>query len=165
MGKQVNFYLTPSDFLGVKTLIDTIEPCFILHSRSKSNEPLIVDDFAVRDGEDDWLFYYLVRQCDILDVKMRAVPSQGYWVIDETHSPVIELNKCFFNENTLGRGRIYFNEKYYNDNSVLIQKPDAFKIWANAILRHVRKKLIRKDDFYWGEEASLLSNASRCKIR
>lgn len=164
MGKQVNFYLTPSDLVDVEALINTIEPCYILHSRSKSNEPLVIESFTMKEKGNDWWDFYLVRQCDILDVKMEEVPSQGYWSIDGMQSPVIKFNKCPFDGFTLGRGRIYFNEKYYGANASLTYKPDAFKVWANTILRRVKKKLLKKDDFYWGEEANRLSLDPRYKI-
>jgi hypothetical protein len=104
---------------------------------------------------EDWLHLFLVRPDDVEQVVARHVPAQGYWSVDALPSPVVEFQRCFFDGKVLRRGRVYFVENYYDSSGVLVQKPEPFRKWAQAVLGLVRRKLHRQGPDYIGADAKM----------
>jgi hypothetical protein len=113
---------------------------------------------------------WLVRPCDLPAVVLRHVPAQHYWAVDTTMagSPVVEYG-FFWQSTSMGsaslresltsmgvrEGRLWF-EKYYVENDAWAEKPPDFVLWAEGILRFVRKHF-RRDadaDLYVGPHAA-----------
>jgi len=106
----------------------------------------------IEDGK-PWLYFYLVQPDKVDDVVMIHVPEQGYWTVDVHRSPVVQFNQCFFNGETLRRGRVYYIDKFYGPDKELVIKPEAFKKWAKAVFSAVRKVLKKHGSDYSGKEA------------
>lgn len=160
MGKQVNFFLMQTDIVLLEDKLRNIEPLVVIRNRSNTSIPEKLDSLNfVEDGR-QWLSFYILRLDDFEYVHMKYVAAQGYWVVDELRSPVIEFDGCFFNGDVLRRGRIYFNEKYYGENGELIEKPELFRGWANKILVKTRRSLMKYGMSYIGEDAKNWSDSS-----
>jgi len=153
MGKQLNFYLMPSDIATLEQTIRAIEPLYVLHNRSSFSNPQILNGLNHLDGGLRWLFYYIVRQEDIKDVIMKYVPAQKYWTVDVLKSPVVEFHSCYFDELNLRRGRLYYIDKYYGDSNEVVIKPESFQKWAKSILVKTRNSLIKIDNDYFGVDS------------
>lgn len=153
MGKQVNFVLLPSDLKVLEEELGHIGPFIVLHSRSKSEEVKRLGGLGTDKSGEDWLYLFLVRPEDVELVITQPVATQGYWSIDALRSPVIEFQRCFYDGHRLRRGRAYFVEEYYDANKHLVQKPEAFRIWAQSVLNTIRRKLRRQGADYFGSEA------------
>lgn len=153
MGKQVNFVLLPSDLKVLEEELGHIGPFIVLHSRSKSEEVKRLGGLGTDKSGEDWLYLFLVRPEDVELVITQPVATQGYWSIDALRSPVIEFQRCFYDGHRLRRGRAYFVEEYYDANKHLVQKPEAFRIWAQSVLNTIRRKLRRQGADYIGSEA------------
>lgn len=143
MGHQVNFYLAPQDLVLLETRFRKIEPMFVLHSRSLTSAPQIVESAGSIDDPKPWLYYFLVRIHELDEVVMRHVPAQGHWTVDVVSSPVVELTRSFFDGRILRRGRLYYVDSFYGANEVLVTKPLAFRGWAESLLGATRKLLMK----------------------
>lgn len=154
MGKQVSFFMLPSDIDSLEVTFERIEPFIILHSRSNSATPRRLSSINPSIGAEDWLYLYLVRPEDIGRVLLKHVPNQDYWLIDVIRSPVVELQRCFFDGKLLRRGRAFFTEKYYDSNGILIQKTESFKLWAKSVLKAIKKDSNKNGSDYIGKDAA-----------
>ena len=138
MGHQVNFFLLPSDLPTIEDAIrKTGDVCF-LSDRTPTAEPTGLETLALdlTDTGGFPLHAYVARREDLGNVTMRHVPAQGYWLIDSTRSPVIELDRCFFDGSVLKRGRMYFA----TDLRFLPELPDPdFVKWGDRVLNRLRK--------------------------
>ena len=155
MGKQATFVLLPGDLTALEVEIARVEPFTVLHSRSSSKEVRSLSALDPTKAGEDWLHLFLVRPSDVKRVVTQHVPAQGYWSVDALRSPVIEFQRCFFDGKVLRRGRVYFNESYYDLSGVLVQKPEAFRKWARVVLSTIRRNLHRQGPDYIGPEAKM----------
>jgi hypothetical protein len=153
MSSQINFYITQKDLANIEVALKTSDEFFILHSSSPTSAPHIVDTMVCKPGETQWLFYYLVRKSDLDKVLMHYVEKQNYWSIDSVRSPVIEFDSCYLSENILRRGRVYYVNKFYDDEGILVGKPEDFCIWAKQIFLKIRKFLKKHEKDYIGTDA------------
>jgi hypothetical protein len=143
----------PSDVAELERGIGRLEPIVIVHSRSPSAQPRVVPSLNLSEGGQRWLFYFLVREPELVDVVTEHVPAQGYWAIDVVRSPVIEFTSSFFDGEVLRRGRIYCVDGFYREGAGWVEKPQRFRTWARAVLRTARKTLKRRGTDYIGLEA------------
>jgi hypothetical protein len=98
---------------------------------------------------------YLVRLRDLSDVVVKEVPAQSHWVVNSLFSPVVELDRCFYNGEVLKPGRLYYEDGFF-DRDKWVKKPPEFTAWAKRILAAARKtlKYDRQILAYLGPEAS-----------
>lgn len=153
MGHQVNFYLDQDDTKKIESVLRSIGPLLVLHSRSGQPEPRVVDCLLHDEDSRSWLFYHLVRPEDLDGVNLRHVPAQGYWTVDVLTSPVVEFNGCFFDGAILRRGRVYYVDGFYDANQQWKMKSTGFRDWAKAALGGTRKALKKHQSDYIGTGA------------
>lgn len=153
MGHQVNFYLDPSDTVTVEHAVRSIEPLFVLHSRSQGPTPKVLDSFNVEDEGKPWLFLYLVRPEDLNQVVTSHISAQGYWSVEVLESPVIELTRCFFDGSVLRRGRLYYVDGFYDTDQCWREKPEGFRRWARDVLKKTKRVLKKHQSDYIGSGA------------
>ncbi len=149
MSHQVNYFLTLSDFQAVFERIKKAGPVLVLSSRSPSSSPLVVTEQDLMGGTRS-LFFKLVRPEDLPLVITEHVPTQGYWVVDEQKSPVIEFGRCYFDDKILRRNRLYYTDGDYDATGAWIEKSDEFKTWAKAVFRATKKGLTCLKHVYSG---------------
>ncbi len=167
MGKQINFYLAPNDIRDLEQRISKSEPIIFLHDRSPKEFPRIVNSLQDEENGHRWLFYYLVRKSDLSKILMKYVATQNYWSIDELRSPVIEVNVSFFDGNSLGPGRVFYQERYYDKNGNNVEKSNDFKKWAKSVFYQTKKGLTKekKDLRYKGKQAKELADSGKIILR
>jgi hypothetical protein len=153
MSHQLNFHATPADVAELEAAFRALEPMAIIHSRSPTVEPRAVPSLRLEEGGQPWLFYYLVRERDLVDVVTRHIPAQGYWTVDVLRSPVVEFNSCYFDRKILRRGRLYYLDGFYGENEAWVEKPEAFRLWAKAVRKFAWKSLTKHDADYIGRDA------------
>lgn len=160
MGQQINFYMTPRDLeIAMKHIMGCGE-YVILHYKSSQSKPNVVPNLEFEENGKPWLYFYLTRSEFLPLIKMYEVPAQKYWAIDSLRSPVLELNRSFFDGKNLRMGRIYFHTNYYDDVGRKVTKSEAFLIWTKCILAVMKKtlKLDRSLGVYIGTDAMVVSN-------
>jgi hypothetical protein len=155
MGSQLNYFVIPADMRLLETAFRSIEPMFVLTHYSPTADLHTVKNFAHVDSGKFELYFALVRPVDLSLVITRYVSAQNHWVIDTMRSPVVEVTGCFFDDNVLRRGRLYFNNSYYREDGELIIKSEAFCKWGRALISTARRQLVKRPDsfFYIGAEA------------
>lgn len=156
MGRQVTFFLTPNDTDRLMAQLSLCSPFLILHSRSQLPTPKVVPSVNVREGDQDWLYFLLIRESDLEGVKLKEVSAQHYWSIDVLRSPVIEFNRCFFDGRILRRGRIWYETGFYGLNREWICKSADFITWAEKLLKTTRKCLTKDGSNLLGQGAKEL---------
>jgi hypothetical protein len=153
MGHQVNFFLTPRDTDILTGDLQKVGPFLVLHSRASTSAPRILESLNLVESGKPWLYFFLVHPDDLDAVVMRNVPAQGYWTVDVVESPVIEFSRCFFDDKTLRRGRMYYVDRFYASDGELQQKSVSFQKWARLIFTTTRKSLKKLDADYVGQDA------------
>lgn len=153
MGHQVNFYISPTDTVLLERTLRKSFPLVVVHDRSASRAPRVVDSLDVEEDGKPWLYLYLARPDDLDELVMQHVPAQGYWALDVIKSPVIEFNRCFFNDQILRRGRVYYVDGFYGSDKTWVEKSESFRRWARSILSTTKKSLKRHGSDYIGHDA------------
>lgn len=153
MSHQFSFYLTPTDTDDLEARLRNVAPLLVLHSRSSTCRPQVLDSLNYLIDGKPWLFLYLVRPEDIDAVVMRHVPAQGYWTVDDEYSPVIEVTRCYFDGSILRCGRMYFVNSYYKNDESLYRKPEDFLAWGKKIFASAKKTLKKDGHYYMGADA------------
>lgn len=154
MGRQVNFFLGPADQSELEARLRKVAELIVLHGRSPKPEPRVLE--GINFPEDHWTLY-VVRPADLACVELREVPAQGYWSVDSFRSPVVEVDRCYYNGKILRRGRLYYMAGFY-DQERWVEKPAEFEAWAKRLFAATRKTLTYDKELgaYIGAEASEL---------
>jgi hypothetical protein len=147
MGKQIQLYFAPRDVDEFVAKMVAKRGAVLLPHRLRSNLAEPVDSITRDTGSGLRSDGYLVRREDLERVRLREIPSQGYWAVDEVRSLVIEFDGGFFDHSKILRGRLYFTTPYYDQAGQHVSKEPAFVEWADRVLaagrRHgVRSKLL-----------------------
>jgi hypothetical protein len=164
MGHQVNFYITNKDTASLEATLRQLGSLCILHDRSLTAMPRVVDSLDVHEGDQPWLYLYLARCEHLPEVRTKHVPTQGYWAIDMIQSPAIEFTRSFFDGHILRRGRAYYVDGFYRPDGAWIEKSDSFKGWARSVLNTFKKSLRRKGSDYIGHDALSWLSSSGGKL-
>jgi hypothetical protein len=141
VGKQINFYLLPSDFTTVQAAIESAGPVKFLTDRTRDDRPREIDSLVINPDEMGRiaLRVYAVRPEDLYSVKTKWIEQQGHWIIDQFDSPVLEIDPCYYDGRLIRRGRIYFA----TDLRFRPALPDQdFVRWGTAVLSRVRRSLL-----------------------
>lgn len=144
MGKQARLFLLPDDYGDVQSAIERYGRARFLPDPLPGQAVSSIDSLFLgleQMGKVN-LTVFIAREQDLERVKTKFVPGQGYYVVDDLKSPVVEFTRCYFTGSLLRQGRIYFrtgsgpaNESADND----------FARWANSILKGVIKDLEKED--------------------
>ncbi|MBL8213735.1 MAG: hypothetical protein JNK87_23655 [Bryobacterales bacterium] len=144
MGRQIQIYFSPEDVRMFENAAKEQLGGVVLAHRQPASQAESIRSTVSKNADGVWSFGYLVRAQDLGGVVLRHIPAQGYWVVDETRSPVVELDGGFDDGTILRRGRLYFQKGFYGENGQWIDKPQIFLEWAEEILK-LAKKLSRRD--------------------
>lgn len=164
MGQQLNFYLTDKDTEMVEGTIRAIEPVTILHRRSPSPQPRILDALCCREDGAHWPFFDLLRPEDLASLSLRHVAGPDYWTTDVRRDPVLEFNRSSCDGKVIRRGRIYFVAAYFDGDGVWTHKDEDFVKWGQKVIRRVRGALFRHEGFYIGPDAKELLERSQVSL-
>jgi hypothetical protein len=165
MSHQINFFITPKDTELLERKFRNIGPMLILHRISDSDKPKVIDSFGFVNQTTTWLYFYLVRPEDLGSVLMIHVPEQGHWVVDGLFSPTIEFYQSFFDYKVLRRGRIFYDDGYYQRDGKWADKNTAFIRWAKSIFSITRKSLKKNSSGYFmGDHAQKWVDTTNGKV-
>lgn len=155
MGHQVNFFVMPADLPELEAAIrSTGEVCF-LAGKSPTAQPAELGTIAREQATGPAHFqYYIARRQELPAVSTRFSETGGYWLIEDTRSPVIELVPGRFSGSALSRGRAYFA----SDLRFRPEPPSPdFVRWGDRVLSRLKKKLTHRPELapglYFGASA------------
>lgn len=139
MGRQVNFFLLPSDLALVEQALRLTGPVVFLPEVVA--EPRIETLSSIQLPEErmgkERLRVHVTRPDFLSKIRLRHIPAQGYFIV-EPGSPVIELDRNFFDGQRVRHGRMYF----YTGPNI----DPEFVRWGDKVLRAVRKVLVRSTE-------------------
>lgn len=155
MGRQIQIYFSSDDVQAFEKAVKEQLGAVVLAHRHLVGRAEPIDSTVSKNADGLRSFGYLARPQDLEKVVLRHVPAQGYWVVDETRSAVVELDGGFDDGKILRRGRLYFHKGFYGEDGQWVNKAQDFLQWAEEILK-LAKKLSRRDqklDAYVGQSA------------
>lgn len=139
--------------------IASIEPMVVLGRQSRGPFPNVIDWKELTEVLSEHPLLYFARARDVELVKTREVKEQGYWTVAETYSPVVECMPSPFDGSTMRPGRLYYNDKYFNQAGKLEDKTPSFAAWSKKLFS-MAKRLCRYDRerlAYMGADAANLA--------
>jgi hypothetical protein len=151
VGHQVNFFVMPADLPDIEAAIrGTGDVCF-LGDRSLTAHPVELDTIAPEPGR---LTCFIVQRQELAAVSTRFIATQGYWLIEDIRSPVIQFSPGLFTGSQLTRGRAYFA----SDLRFRPKLPSpGFVRWGDGVLARIKTKLTHHPEFatrlYFGASA------------
>ena len=166
MGHQINFFLGPNDLLELEARLKKVDAPVVLHSRSPTRKPRVLDTMNFTEDGKQWLFLYLVRSQDLNSLRIKEIKAQGYWSVDTLTSPVIELDRCYYDGKILRRGRLYYVDGFYEQEE-WVEKSSDFKTWAKRLFNVARKTLVYDKELgsHVGAEASAMRLRGRIEFK
>lgn len=144
MGRQIQIYFNTDDVQELEKAAKSQLGAIVLAHRHSGNSAAPADSTVVKNSDGLRSFGYLVRPQDLEKVVLRLVPAQRYWVVDETRSPVVELDGGFDDGKILRQGRLYFQKGFYGEDGQWVNKAQDYLQWAEEILK-LAKKFSRRD--------------------
>jgi hypothetical protein len=151
MGHQIGFLLTPDDLIALEQRLREVGELAIFESTSRRAAPARVLSTAIPEMGVTPLRIILARPRDLPAVTFNAIPARGEWSVDSLRSPVIELDRCFYDGKIMRRGRLYYVDGYSDAQHAWTEKPPAFLAWAKAIFAAARRFLKKHPEL--GEHA------------
>jgi hypothetical protein len=160
MSRQFRFFLLPSDAEALIADLRDHVGLKLIDAKSSGPEPVEIESPMHRDESRQHSKTILSANCYITasigaDVKMHYIAKQGYWLVHEERSEVIQFLGLEYDSETLIAGRLYFQNDFLLNGSIW-PKRDEFLKWADRIFRRTKRVLqySRALDAYVGNDAN-----------
>jgi len=137
-GKQINFYITEKELLAFDEYFLESNSALIGLPLKKPQIDYCNTLNGLNNSNYEWsLFLRIARISDISSLVIKYIDTQGYFLIDTLHSPVIEMSKSSFDDNAkkITRGRLFYHPGYFNDNGNWVEKDSEFIFWASQLYK------------------------------
>jgi len=149
MGKQINFLMD----LDTENLFKDI----ILHEgeilfEGINSEPISIIALPEEFSSNDWYSVYLYKK-EFGELFFNKLPN-GNLYIDTIKSPIIEFIRTVVrdDENEVSRGRLWYENKYYDDEGKLIHKSEELNIWYDCLCKWIKKNLPKTEIYIRSEK-------------
>lgn len=108
----------------------------------------------------------LAQPDDVGQVVSKFIEKQRYWTVDTLRSPVVEISRCYFDGKQLRRGRLFYDEGFYDASGHWVNKPNAFLSWADSILRLAKGMSVfdERQGSYLGPAANKLASSGEIEL-
>ena len=131
MGKQFRFIMDDRD--QEKLIQKVCDQGIILYDDRNNG---IKEVSSIPDG--NWLHLYFMKYKDVKMIQSNDTLLD----VDELRMPVLELRQTFVRNNTktIQRGRLYFENKYFQDDNQIF-KDEELEKWYKEIIKWIKKVL------------------------
>lgn len=146
MGRQINFYLGPSDEIDFERSLRRADDIVFLQERGP--EPTIVELKTTTRTEGQWSRIIVTQRSLVNLLTPRLIPTLGLWTIDNLDQPVVQFDTCFRDETVITPGRLFRQDSHFV-GELLVRKPDSFVRWADSLYRYARKFLTKSGVIYY----------------
>jgi hypothetical protein len=165
MNAQQNFFVLPEEMREVEQRLQSRLRIQVVSERAESSTPKLIGMVSY-ELSDQPRRCYLVSPDLVNSIVMRYVPAQGYWTIDVLKSPVIELDKSFFDGRILKPGRMYCESQFLDDSGELVVKPEIFLKWSKSVMNSLRKSLVKngRSIYYVGGDTMRKAEAGEIQL-
>lgn len=164
MGRQISTVLTVDDCRGLLSLLRLQFGLRVLHARSCSPTPTVVESVVHDPSGGFWLYYYLVRMDDLDKVVMKSIPRLGIWAVEPMNSPVVEFFCSYCDGQLIRKGRIWYESNCFDASGKQVSKSDSFRRTSSEIFRFVKGHLCQHHGDFLGVEAQALVLSSRLTV-
>jgi hypothetical protein len=159
-GRQLNFFLGPSDQEHFEQALQAAGPLVIFKSRSPSAAPETLTTTVIARFGEEHLRVLLARPDDLREVRFEPIKGRADYSCNPTYSPIIEFDRCYVSDGLIRPGRLYYIPKYYDEDGKLVPKPALFLKWAEDVFSAARASLREiEGDLFAGAEALELREA------
>jgi hypothetical protein len=142
VGRQVNFILNRRDLDGFEAYFWSSDKVVALCQPIPSADLVIANSLRPETENQlrPWPSMFLAREADLDLIRVHLVEQQGYYLIDDFCSPVVEWSPGYDpTRHRSGRGRLWFPTGYWDDDGEFVQMPSGFLRWGDRLLRWVRR--------------------------
>jgi hypothetical protein len=159
MSRQFRFFLLPSDAESLIADLRDRVGLKLIDAKSHGPQPVEIESPihkvpTSQEGNAGFSTYcYLVAAVGA-DVKTRYIAEQGYWLVQEELSEVIEFSGFEYDDEVLLAGRFYFHTDFLLGNDIW-PKRDRFLKWADRVFRRAKRTIpySKALDAYVGNDA------------
>jgi hypothetical protein len=143
--KQLNFYATPGELPEFENYFKEKDAVFITLPFA-SEADFVRRSVSTRASNKESEKIYLTTTAFLPQVKTEFIEKQGYYLIDELRSAVMEFIRPLPNLFTgnIERSRFYYVKSYYGEADEVITKDEAFTGWCEALMKGFAKQFLVK---------------------
>ena len=159
MSRQFRFFLLPSDTEGLVVDLRQRVGLRLVDSKSSGPQPVEIDSPMQKIPAYGDRKAHVITNCYLMagtgaNVKMRYIAKQGYWLVDDERSEVIEFSGLEYDDEILIEGRFYFKADFLLDGAIW-PKRDEFLKWGDSVFRRTKRVLEYSKglDAYIGNDA------------
>jgi hypothetical protein len=159
MSRQFRFFLLPSDAEALIADLHDHVGLKLIDAKSPVPEPVEIaspmqENPASSGGKTTVSAYCYLTAATGAEMKMRYIAKQGYWLVHEERSEVIQFSGLEYDGEVLVQGRLYFRTDFLLDDAIW-PKRDQFLRWADRIFRRAKSTLAYSKvlDAYIGPDA------------
>jgi hypothetical protein len=168
MGRQVNFFATAHDEARLIEFIKKTGDIVVFPYSSVSPIFSPLDQLPGKGSTKFWAHVWLVNNDFSPTIVTEFIPPQGYHLIDESRSDVIEFSRSIQDGDALRPGRIWAEFDFLDDSgSQLVPKRRDFKRWFGVLAKWIRMNYSKEinPDFYVAPDAMMLVRAGKLQLR
>ncbi len=150
---QINYFMHPDDQREFEIFLSSIGDLCFLPTKHSSTLKVETDPKGLSEqGGHHWI----VLGSEIDQVTLSYVKSTGYYLVDDSNSPVIEWWHPKFEAHQIRRGRLYFQKEYLEGDQFYPKSPEMCRL-GQKLIRWIRKHYYRDEEttlgFYAGPHA------------
>jgi len=148
MGKQINFYLLPKDYDTIQKYIQ--ENGLQIFATPLLSQTINPSDRLLKDEENEKKSFYkrllLLKNHHYFPKKLK----DDLFILHVSFEKIIEFNACKWdkNNNSLGRGRIFYETGFYDEQGLWKEKDQEFLKTAEQLFRWFRKNFQKSELSY-----------------
>ncbi len=155
MSHQVRFRTLPADLVLIESAILERGGCLLAYYHP-SNVPRVVLTIGATEASEPMIYATLPEL--VPDVRMKAVESQGYFVIDHTDSPVLEIVRAFQPDAPSPRRQFYADGRWVGGEWTPFD--ERFSRFAKSLMGWLKRSFVclPEDQSYFGPAVQRLSH-------
>jgi hypothetical protein len=145
MSRQFRFFLLPSDAEALIADLRDRVGLKLIDAKSSKPEPVELHSPMQESFSHSAAKVTVSANCYLMppanaDIKLRYIGTQGYWLVDEQFSDVIEFCGSQYDGEILVAGRFYFSTNFLL-NDAIWSKRREFLNWTDRIFRRTKTTL------------------------
>jgi len=148
MGRQVNFYMTEHDEAEFLDFVRSDRDVCGIPETLPSEDIVCLPQLPEREETPFWFTVSFWDRDHSPPPRVQLIREQGYWVVDQFDSEVIEFSRSIMDQERLVRGRIWAEMAVWQstDPPTLVRKSESFQKWFDRLARWVRNHGARDEN-------------------
>ena len=153
MGRQIHFYMLPEDEQELIGAVTARTGALLLLERSISPFPSQVQTLPPPGTREARQGVVLWCPGECTPPVMKELSDRSY-IVDKTNSEVIEFSRSEVIGGRLQRGRLWYDEEWWDSEFRSHRKSSSFQTWVKAVFAVLRSQCRKqRDGLYIGRHA------------